>query len=508
VRDDHADNLDDDQTVRPGFFQLVRESGLRRPLLGALPALVAAGGVLVTAGAAVMIDANQLHARYFDEAVRHFHARDYKAARVGFERLVRENSDRGSREVRYNLAVCLDALGEPEPASALIDQLAPDDRRGFAPAHVWKARRLWAGSNHTPAEVRAGEEHLLRALQDAPNASEPSAMLGQFYLAAGRAEKAVEYLRGAVAERPEMLLPLARAELALDRGTVARTRAREARLLFKSRAEADLDDHESRLLWVEADLILDDFAEAVDALQREAVVKTDARYPRALAQVYLAWADSLARYDRSKLAERLALLERGLTHDPASMPLLGRFSEVIRAGGDEGDRARSALQALVARGVATGPVRYALGLDAWEHGRAAEARLHWEEACRLSPQMPAFVNNLACVLADGENPDLPRALDTINPVIARWPAETRFRATRGRILAKLKRWNEALPDLEAGLTAYPDGPELHQALAETYKHLDAPGMAAEHRHRAGTGQSSATPVPPAGTKPSESSGKE
>ena len=135
-------------------------------------------------------------------------------------------------------------------------------------------------------------------------------------------------------------------------------------------------------------------------------------------------------------------------------------------------------------GRATGPVLFALGLDAWLAGRRSEACLHWEEACRLDPGSPVFANNLACALAAGPDPDLTRALAIINPVIALRPDEPRFRETRGQILARLERWKEALPDLKAALVVYPDRSDLHRALAETYVHLNAPGMAAEHRKRA------------------------
>jgi predicted Zn-dependent protease len=188
------------------------------------------------------------------------------------------------------------------------------------------------------------------------------------------------------------------------------------------------------------------------------------------------------------------MLEKGLALDPGNADLLQRFSRLIRAGGDEGDRARAALRELAARGRATGPVHFALGLDAWEHGRPAEACLHWQEACRLDPSSLVVANNLACALAAGPDPDLTRALAAINPVVALRPDEPRFRETRGQILAKLGRWREALIDLKAALTVYPDSPDLHWALAQTYAHLDAPAMAAEHRKRADTPR--ATPESP------------
>ncbi len=339
LNDELIDEVELERPRRPRLLTPLRQRSVRKHLLLGLPAVIAAAAMVTVACAAALTDANQLRRRYFDEASWHFNRRNYEAARVGFERIVREGWDLGSSEVRYNLAVCLDVLGQPDRAAALIDELTPDDHVGFGPAHVWRARSLWSGTNHTPAEIRAGEEHLLRALQDTPGATEPCSLLGQYYLAAGRARQAIPYLEAAARESEEMLLPLARAELAADRRMSARERAKDARLLFRRRAEADLDDHSSRLLWVDADLILEDFADAVDALQREALLKSDERYPKALAQVYLAWADSLAREGPSKLAERLLLLERGLALDPANMQLLGRFSDVIRAAGAEGERA-------------------------------------------------------------------------------------------------------------------------------------------------------------------------
>jgi tetratricopeptide (TPR) repeat protein len=474
---------------RPTFWPLLRESGLGRRLLVGLPALALGTGVLVVAAAAASIDQGHLRAHYFQEAVRHFHARDYQAARLGFERIVDWDGPGGDPEVRFDLAVSLSALGETGRAAALVEPMAPDDRPGYAPAHVWKACCLWAGNKHTPADVRAGEQHLLMAHQLAPGAIEVNALLGQFYLAAGSAGQAVPFLEKAAPDRPELLLPLARACMDKSDVTVGRHWAREARRIFRRRVEANLDDHASRLRWAEADLILEDFAEAAQVLQREVEWKRDARYPRALAEVLLAWSDALARKDPANLAGRLGMLERGLALNPASITLLGRFSDLIRAGGPEGDRARAALLDLQARGLATGPVRYALGLDAWEHGRVAEARLHWEAACRLMPQIPAFVNNLAWILANGPDPDLPRALATINPLVERFPADRRLRETRGEILAKLKRWKEALPDLAAAVLEYPDDANVHRMLAETYDQLDAPGLSAEHRKRAAAAES-------------------
>jgi tetratricopeptide (TPR) repeat protein len=470
--------------LRPAFRPILKRSGFVRHVLAGLPGLVAMGGVVVLAGSVATSDQGQLRERYFHDAVRQFHTGRYDAARLGFEWIVERDGPGGDPEVRFDLAVCLTALGEDARAAVLIEPLAPNDQPGYAPAHVWKACRLWGNRARTPADVAAGEQHLLMAHRLAAGSIEVNAVLGQFYLAGGKLDRAIPYLEKAAHDRPELLLSLARACQGRNDRAGARRWAREARRVFQAKAEASVDDLESRLRWADAEQILEEFTAAVTVLQREIVLKRDARFPRALAQVFLAWSDTQGRTAPADLAGRLALLERGLEQDPANVDLLVRFSTVIRGGGAGADRARSALQTVLARGAATGPVRFALGLDAWKQGRAAEARLHWEEACRLSPQMPAVVNNLAWILATGPDPDLARALETINPVIERWPADLRFRDTRGQILARMQRWKEALPDLELALRVYPDSPELHRALAETYEHLDAPGMAAEHLKRA------------------------
>ena len=125
-----------------------------------------------------------------------------------------------------------------------------------------------------------------------------------------------------------------------------------------------------------------------------------------------------------------------------------------------------------------------LGLDAWEHGRSSEALSYHEEAYRLAPQFTPYANNLAYLLATGPKPDLPRALGLINKAIAADPDKPQFRETRGQVLVRLGRWEEALLDLEAALPAFPNDAGVHQALAETYEHLGKLDKAAAHRRRA------------------------
>ncbi len=64
------------------------------------------------------------------------------------------------------------------------------------------------------------------------------------------------------------------------------------------------------------------------------------------------------------------------------------------------------------------------------------------------------------------------------------PEDSRFRDTRGHILMKLERWQDALADLELALRGREDNPGVHEALATVYDKLDMPEIAARHRRLA------------------------
>src|SRR5207253_255244 len=99
---------------------------------------------------------------------------------------------------------------------------------------------------------------------------------------------------------------------------------------------------------------------------------------------------------------------------------------------------------------------FALGSDAWKHGRAAEARHHWEQACRIDSGKSdgasiLVANNLAWLLAHQEPTDTPRALELIDQALTRSPMHPVLRGTRGQILVKLKRGKDAVADLETAV---------------------------------------------------------
>ena len=93
------------------------------------------------------------------------------------------------------------------------------------------------------------------------------------------------------------------------------------------------------------------------------------------------------------------------------------------------------------------------------------------------------MNNLAWYISQAETGDLDSALKLSNLVVKRWPNIVAFRDTRGRILAGLKRWREALVDLEYALNGLEHSPGLHKTLASVYQNLGNQTLADSHTAR-------------------------
>jgi tetratricopeptide (TPR) repeat protein len=440
------------------------------------------GAFAATLAILCMVD-DETIGRYAEEAHRQFVAKDYASARVCLERLAQMQPDQP--EVRFGLAMALEAVGKSGRAAAIVRSLAPLDQRGFAPAHLWQAKQELRGTPSVRPDRATAEKHLLFVVRAEPENPEANGLLGDLYYQTGRFALAEPCLRKAARDRPELLFLLANIASSRGKRDEVRAHAGVARTIFRARAERHPDDREARGFWAAAAMLQDDFSGAVEILRAGLARDDGSFYHQALARVYLAHSDALARDPKASLGDRLELLETGLKHNPADPALLDRLVAIIRTGGAEAERGQATLQSLLARGQAPELVHFALGLAAWERHEPAQARLHLEQASRIAPQMPTVANNLAWVLAHSEPPDLSRGLKLIDQAIERWPDQPQCRGTRGSILAKLRRWKEALPDLEAGLRAKPDDNDLHRELATTYENLGEPDMAAEHRRRAG-----------------------
>jgi len=453
-------------------------------LLGGLPALSLGAAAAVLSLFALLSPLHELDASYLGHARHAFKERDYATALLCYERLAPRAESRP--DILYGLGQAAFAMGRVDQALALMQHLAPRDEKGYGEAHLWWGWHLLMSQPRAgDAERTLAERHLLRALEgDLKDRGRAHSLLGEIYLAKGNLEQAEIHLGKVIQQRPQLRLRLAL--LHAQRGNKDRARS-EALLVvnhFRPRAQADVNNHFARLAWADATTFLEDYPAAVAILQEGLNGSNPGLYRETLARVYIAWHDAQLRDSKSEPGLRLNLLEKGLAQDAKNTELLNRLLAATQLSSGESDRARDMLHELVARGEGSAAVHFALAADAWRRGHKDQARVHVERAFQIAPHLPIVANNLAWTLAHQPEPDLSRALELSEAAIKQEPNNKNFRDTRGRILAKLGRWQEALPDLEASLVDRKDEAELHLLLAEAYEKIGVPAIAAAHRRLA------------------------
>jgi tetratricopeptide (TPR) repeat protein len=461
------------QTAAPGRPR-------RRDWLAGLPAaLIGVVTLAVGLAAAAATTPDQIQLAYANQARLAAQAGEHRMARLCFERLALAPDS--ATQAQYSLAESLEKLGEHRRALAILKKLAPDDRPGDPSAQLRLAQLLLSEKPTPPPAAVEAERHLRRAVEGDPNSVPANALLAQILMATGRQEQAVPYLRRVVWDRPELRITLARVYRAMSQPGAANDEATLALREFHRRSQANPDDPDARVQAAEAAAFLEDFPTAANILKQGWERTNDPRYRPTMASLFAVWASSLKADPKTEPGKRLAILEQGLRWDPTDKALLNEFVDILKPNGAEAERARAMLRDLLTKGQNLAGAHFVLGVDAWLRNRPDEARIHYEQADRLAPGSPEVVNNLAWVLIHTEHPDPQRALPLANAAVERRPDNPLFHGTRGMVLAKLGRWKEALPDLEAALPASPREVRLRQALVDTYEHLGLPEMAAAYR---------------------------
>lgn len=458
-----------------------RSLGLVGLVLASVPAILALGLAVAAAVSARENGPKILAPRYQSAAEALARSGDFSTAALYLERASRLDPENPG--ARFALAKALAASGQPESAYALVRSLAPARGVGHPPAHVWLASQLLRARPLSPSRVAAAESHLLRVIKAVPDPGDAHHLLGELYAATGRPAEAEAHLSKVARERPQVLNLLSTVCARQGRNEAARHWAEEASREFKKRTEAAPSDELSRARWAAALSRLNDHEGAARALEAGLTLLASdflrSEYGECMANRAAAIEDG-----PEAVGNRLAVLDRGLEIAPGHPRLLDLLAELLRDDGPVAEAAMRRMRGLLADGKAAVSAHFLLGVEAHRRGDTATAGTHFAQALRLSPRSPILANNLAWHLAEGNGADPERALAVIDSALEQSPNDPRFLGTRGHVLVRLKRWGEALHDLEAALKVGGPLPGLHEDLAATYRGLGLPDMAEAHEARA------------------------
>jgi len=102
-------------------------------------------------------------------------------------------------------------------------------------------------------------------------------------------------------------------------------------------------------------------------------------------------------------------------------------------------------------------------------------------ALQREPNVPAILNNLAVAVAELKDGDLEKALSLVDIALTKLPNHAYFLETRGQILVKLNRWQEAISDLEVALEAKELRPAIYPSLALANEKIGATDLTQFYR---------------------------
>ena len=490
-----------------------------RQFLYCLPALLALGMGLVVISMIFVHGRIDMHWRYQNLAKYYLATHQYEPARVACLRGLngRNNSQERARWLYY-LAIAMNGLGQQRDAAALINAAAPADSPGCVEAHLIVVENLLSSTNLTPEILKLAERHLLNALKLEPDSLEVNEDLARYYINTHELPKAQARLMKIYSRKPDTALLLAisydmqtNAAAALswadralaayehnlmesapnyhtaDRiGLVRSVYLKQKYSQLQATAppspaagaapQSNVAPQDSQAVWLGiVRLLLSNgkFAPALQTLEQQMQVNSNAFYASALGDVCALWARQIVPDNPAAAATHFQLIQKGLGYDPENLDLKLLLVQTTHAKDDTAAPAQKLLDQLVkdATGTMAAWWQFVLWTDDRIRGDLASARQHLQSAYQLDPDIPQIKNDLAMDLSAGSPADQAQALKLIQSVLDQFPYEPGFRDTRGHVYAALGRYREALADLEFAVPREANATGTKKLLATVYTAL-------------------------------------
>ncbi|MEZ6126131.1 MAG: tetratricopeptide repeat protein [Planctomycetaceae bacterium] len=429
---------------------------------------------------------------YRADAMSAFQAGNQDLAVICFERMVRM---RPMDKDRFDLAIWLEESGHNERSQSIINSLAPPDKRGYGPAHLYRARKIMQRTDANLDTVVEAINHLIFARDALEQNGEVDYLLASCYWATGSVTKAVESLREASDKDPKYFYDLFKAYQGTNLQAHANTAASRAAEYFRTSVAENPRDRVARQRYVEVLVWLNAISDVERVISQGVDVDPEGQWQQTLSQAFVAF------FRRQKtsgvsLDELLTLLEKAMDADPDSAEAVKELADVgVR---DPSGRIDQMLENILTTGRHNAIVHFVLGSRFYQNGNLKDGVFHMKRAYELDNRLSYAANNLAYTELLRENGDANAGLALIEDILSKFPENRAFRETRGQLLAKLGQWEEALNDLEFALVEFPHDPKLHTALATCYHHLGQDALSTRHEALAKSLNDSAEkdPTPP------------
>ncbi len=387
----------------------------------------------------------------------------------------------------YQTANALAQDGDLAEAYERMQRLAPADRQGYPPAHSWIVehllnRSLPISDDERHRQLKLHLDHL-QVLGVKATGLEVARAL--WLLENQQHEQALKQLQPIVERSLDAAAIRMEINVSFQRLDEARGDARWVRSHMEDRTRrGDVVGPQNLRSWYIAEELLGNLPKAHSLAEQWLKADPDNKSARAvLAEL------SQRMFDRALAApnpdaERLAALfvQAGeLTDD--STRLQKQVAGLYRLR-RQFPVAEEVVIRIMDSPKTPATILEAVGTVAATVGELDKSKDYLQRAIKKDPQNSIAWNNLAWILLQGPESDLQAALDAVNKALEIRPDEFRYRETRGQVLVRLGRWQEAVADLEYAANGMPDSRDIHLSLAKAYDALGDKQLAQVHRQHA------------------------
>lgn len=424
----------------------------------------------------------EIKERYRAGMTKALQAGDFSLARAYGERLILWPGET-KRVDQMDWATCLLQTGEIALAVENLNELAPNDSLGHAPAHRVKALLL-------SQQFEASRDNsLLEPLYFHLNRSDDQISYAirrgysNYFMATNQPARAIPYLKSAALANPLLYTNLAAIYDSRNDASASIEALRKAEAGIPKILEANPKNFPMRVEYAKVLVNMKRQDDALNVLEEGWKLDPNPQLGRAIADFYSMLFDQEKDFDA-----QLNLIKRSWNYDPSYfktyLNLIQKFEEVVSTEPDKGDQILETVKAQTIAKDAPAVAYFALSNICYMRGDEKAYQTNLEKAFEIDPQFSIAANNLAWMLAhDKDKLDLEKAAMLAEELVQKYPSNPRFRDTYGTILMKQGKFDLALNELEQVLNRIPNKGPVHSKLAEIYDRLEKPALANIHREK-------------------------
>lgn len=382
-----------------------------------------------------------------------------------------------NEKARFYVAQGMERRGFKPHARVMINNLAPEDRVGYAPAHAWVVQDLiqTAQEKQTPLPQKILRHHLSAASQDLE--AQPQLLILHAALLDGeqKSEEALGLLQRAAGKDSKHWIDVAKFARRIGKLDVSLLAAKNAlshhqKILENAKDDTKFEDIEMMRVQVAVShALLNDHDKAIEVLMQGLRQDQPCNVLRqALSNAFLYRYQ--AELERIKDPSKIGLddVEKAMFWNPSNPSVADLVSQLMAFQKEQKEQIGVLLRKQIARGDGVALTHVLLANEAIIDQKIDEALPHLEIAYRHFPTALNVLNNLSLALATTSKPDLARAEKLIDEAIKLGGESPELMDTRGQILALAKKDLDAIRSFEKSIALMPNRIRSRERLIELY----------------------------------------